>query len=85
MNVRLDNSIKKGVVTKVPLKGDIKVAVEKPEELTENKSTEKTDVKRETEKTDSDKIFGMSKKVAYGLGAVLLLVGGYFAYKKFKK
>jgi hypothetical protein len=33
----------------------------------------------------SDKILGMPKMVAIGLGVVLLAIGGFFAYKKFKK
>jgi hypothetical protein len=33
----------------------------------------------------SDKILGMPKMVAIGLGVVLVAVGGFFAYKKFKK
>lgn len=33
----------------------------------------------------NDKIFGMPKKVAYVSGIALVLVGGFFIYKKFIK
>ena len=50
------------------------------ESAEKEESTEKT-----SEKTEGDKILGMPKMVAYGLGAVIVLVGGFIAYKKFKK
>lgn len=52
------------------------------ESAEKEESTEKTSEKTETE---GDKILGMPKMVAYGLGAVIVLVGGFIAYKKFKK
>ena len=55
---------------------------EAEEESAEKEETEKTSEKTETE---GDKILGMPKMVAYGLGAVIVLVGGFIAYKKFKK
>jgi hypothetical protein len=52
-------------------------SAESAEEETESKTSEKTE-------TETDKILGMPKMVAYGLGAVIVLVGGFIAYKKFK-
>lgn len=37
------------------------------------------------EEGKSDTILGMPKKTAYIVGGLILLVGGYFVYKKFKK
>jgi hypothetical protein len=53
-------------------------SAESAEDKTESKTSEKTE-------TETDKILGMPKMVAYGLGAVIVLVGGFIAYKKFKK
>lgn len=35
--------------------------------------------------SDEDKIFGMPKNVAYGAGLALVIIGGFFIYKKFIK
>jgi hypothetical protein len=39
----------------------------------------------DTDDADGDKILGMPKGLAIGLGVALLAIGGYIAYKKFKK
>lgn len=54
----------------------------KEQELLASKSAVRTSEKTETE---GDKILGMPKMVAIGLGVVILAVGGFIAYKKFKK
>jgi hypothetical protein len=51
----------------------------------EESAEDKTESKSEKTETEGDKILGMPKMVAYGLGAVIVLVGGFIAYKKFKK
>ena len=56
--------------------------LEAKEESSEDK-TEKTSEK--TAQTEGDKILGMPKMVVIGLGVVILAVGGFIAYKKFKK
>lgn len=38
-----------------------------------------------TASENEDKILGMPKKVAYGAGIALVLIGGFFIYKKFIK
>jgi uncharacterized membrane protein len=52
-------------------------------ELADKNAKESSDKSAESDK--SDKILGMPKMVAIGLGVVLLAIGGFFAYKKFKK
>ena len=34
---------------------------------------------------DDDKILGMPKNIAYGAGLALVIIGGFFIYKKFIK
>jgi hypothetical protein len=86
-------SVVKDIVKSV---GDKSKALEKaekeePKEETKEEKEEpskveetKKDVSKSVEPSD-DKILGMPKMVAYGLGAVIVLVGGFIAYKKFKK
>ena len=38
-----------------------------------------------TASESEDKILGMPKKVAYGAGIALVVIGGFFIYKKFIK
>lgn len=62
-------------------------------DTTANASTTPTDTKTETTTNadvrlaspDSGKILGMPKGVAIGLGVLILGVGGFLLYKKFKK
>lgn len=65
-------------------KVDLKVK-EKPVEspIVEDKNEAESASKTASE--SEDKILGMPKKVAYGAGIALLLIGGFFIYKKFIK
>ncbi len=76
----LREQAKKLVDTTKPNKEDTDT---KAKEDADKNAKELADKSAESDK--SDKILGMPKMVAIGLGVVLVAVGGFFAYKKFKK
>lgn len=85
----VDANTSKRIVSQRPIKmvqgkADL-LAKEIPVETTVSEDKKVKSSVSKTESESDDKILGMPKKVFYGAGLAIVVIGGFFIYKKFIK